>query len=116
FQYNNDSVVEVDKWGYQHCNASQPIAGFDNGNTVVQLDRPGPFFFISGTPHHCRRGQRLLVEVMGAHHHGPHTPPSIASPPDSSPAPTHHRSSGVSTSVEFSSVVLAIVTAAFVAL
>ncbi|KAF3450707.1 hypothetical protein FNV43_RR06796 [Rhamnella rubrinervis] len=95
FEYNkNDSVMVVDKWGYYHCDTSNPIAAYDNGKSVVQLDRPGPFYFISGGPDHCKKGQRLVVDVMSPHPHDPHpdhpyAPHSATSP---SPAPA---SSGV---------------------
>ncbi|KAK3027088.1 hypothetical protein RJ639_040920 [Escallonia herrerae] len=92
FEYKNDSVLVVNKWGYYHCNTSSPIFVFNDGNTVVNLDRPGPSYFISGDPDHCRDGQRLLVEVMNLHPPVSHTPPSIATPPQpylpSSPAPS----------------------------
>ncbi|KAK4754317.1 hypothetical protein SAY87_002421 [Trapa incisa] len=82
FEYHNDSVLSVDKFGYYHCNVSDPILAFNNGNSTVKLDRPGPFYFISGDPVHCLKGQRLIVEVMSPHpiHR---SPPSIASPPES---------------------------------
>ncbi|XP_010521512.1 PREDICTED: mavicyanin [Tarenaya hassleriana] len=79
FVYRNDSVVEVDKWGFYHCNGSDPIVAFDNGNSTVKLNRPGPFYFISGVTDRCRSGQRLIVEVMHFHRHHHHH----ASPPSS---------------------------------
>ncbi|KAJ6711520.1 BLUE COPPER PROTEIN [Salix purpurea] len=91
FEYKNDSVVEVEKWGYFHCDASKPIVAFNNGHGVFKLDRPGPFFFISGTLNHCKGGQRLQIEVMGLHHHSP----LIANPPAAQPAPSPLQSSGV---------------------
>lgn len=95
FEYKNDSVVEVEKWGYFHCDASKPIVAFNNGHGVFKLDRPGPFFFISGTLNHCKGGQRLQIEVMGLHHHSP----LIATPPAAQPAPSPQQSSGVSVSM-----------------
>ncbi|KAF8117915.1 hypothetical protein N665_0008s0253 [Sinapis alba] len=69
FVYDKDSVMEVDKWGFYHCNASDPITAFDNGNSTFLLHRPGLFYFISGSNAHCTSGQRLIVEVMHIHHH-----------------------------------------------
>ncbi|KAK9231944.1 hypothetical protein WN943_022185 [Citrus x changshan-huyou] len=98
FEYKNDSVLEVDKWGYYHCNSSNATVAFNNGKSVFKLDRPGPFYFISGTPDHCKNGQRLLVEVMGLHPIS-QSPPAIAVPPDSYLAPGPLPSSGSLVSV-----------------
>ncbi|XP_010064864.2 early nodulin-like protein 1 [Eucalyptus grandis] len=81
FEYKNDSVLVVDKWSYYHCNTSNPIAAFNNGNSTFTLDQPGFFYFISGTTNHCKNGQRLIVDVMSPHRIPRSTPPSIANPP-----------------------------------
>ncbi|CAN6936012.1 unnamed protein product [Brassica oleracea var. botrytis] len=89
FVYDKDSVMEVDKWGFYHCNASDPITAFDNGNSTFYLDRPGLFYFISGSNAHCTSGQRLIVEVMHIHHHNHHDaslPPSMSPLSASSPS------------------------------
>ncbi|CAA0343403.1 unnamed protein product [Arabidopsis thaliana] len=81
FVYDKDSVMEVDKWGFYHCNGSDPITAFDNGNSTFDLDRPGLFYFISGSNQHCTSGQRLIVEVMHIHQHHDHDasmPPSMS--------------------------------------
>ncbi|XP_015894572.3 early nodulin-like protein 7 [Ziziphus jujuba] len=119
FEYNkkNDSVLVVEKWDYYHCNTSKPITAFDNGESMVELDRPGPYYFVSGAPDHCMKGQRLLVDVMAPHH----PPPSVAVPPDHphllphpdmspSPAPA---SSAVSVSVEATLLLLTFVLSIF---
>ncbi|CAM8988913.1 unnamed protein product [Rhodiola kirilowii] len=87
FVYRNDSVMVVDKYAYYHCNTTKPIYIFrDQGKTVIKLDRPGPFYFISGAPDHCKNGQRLEVDVMS------NSPPRpIVFPPDDyahAPAPS----------------------------
>jgi hypothetical protein len=114
FEYMNDSVLVVDKYDYYHCNTSEPITAFNDGkNTVVKLDRPGPFYFISGAPDHCKNGQRLLVDVMSPH--GPHpiapSPPSTAFPPepDKGPSPSLPPSSGVVVSATLSSVFMVLI-------
>ncbi|KAL2516223.1 early nodulin-like protein 7 [Forsythia ovata] len=71
FEYKNDSVVVVDKWGYYHCNASHPISVYNTGNTIINLERPGPMYFVSGDHDHCKNGQRLLVEVNRVHQESP---------------------------------------------
>ncbi|CAK9161518.1 unnamed protein product [Ilex paraguariensis] len=110
FEYKNDSVLVVDKWGYYHCNTSNPISVFSDGNTVINLDRPGSIYFISGDPDHCNNGQRLVVEVITLHPIS-HTPHSIASPPQPysamSPGPSTHSSSGESVSVTMVSALMA---------
>ncbi|KAL3631924.1 hypothetical protein CASFOL_024908 [Castilleja foliolosa] len=82
FEYKKDTVVVVDKWGYYHCNSSHAITVFKNGNTVINLERAGPVFFISANADHCKSGQRLTVEVMSLH------PISESPPQDASPAPS----------------------------
>ncbi|TKY48204.1 Early nodulin protein 1 [Spatholobus suberectus] len=84
FEYQNDSVLSVEKWDYINCDASNPITAFDNGKSTFNLDRPGDFYFISGTDDHCKNGQRLLVDVMHPH---PilKSPPPISLPPEGFP-------------------------------
>ncbi|XP_020965081.1 mavicyanin-like [Arachis ipaensis] len=60
FEYENDSVLSVEEWDYFHCDASNPITAFDNGKSILNLDSPGAFYFISGTAHHCSRGPHYL--------------------------------------------------------
>ncbi|CAL5327802.1 unnamed protein product [Camellia sinensis] len=105
FEYKNDSVLVVDKWGYFHCNMSNPISTFNNGNnTVVSLDNPGSMYFISGDPDHCKNGQRLVIQVMTLHSIS-NSPPSIATSPESylaeSPSPLSSSGASVSVSVTF---------------
>ncbi|XP_021891940.1 mavicyanin [Carica papaya] len=121
FEYKNDSVVEVEKWGYYHCNSSNPIVAFDNGRSIFKLDRPGAFYFISGISDHCKNGQRLIVEVMGLHHHLHSPPPSMAMPPEHqlspSPSPNSPTNSGsqlVSASLISSVFFMALAAASFV--
>ncbi|KAF7843385.1 Early nodulin-like protein 1 [Senna tora] len=98
FEYRNDSVLTVEKWDYYHCDGSDPITAFDNGKSIINLDRPGFFFFISGSHDHCINGQRLIVDVMSPHPAA--SPPSIIiapSPDDdqeasSSPSPSSSNS------------------------
>ncbi|CAA0826913.1 early nodulin-like protein 7 [Striga hermonthica] len=82
FKYENDTVAVVDKWGYYHCNSSRAVTVFKDGNTVIKLERPGPVYFTSADPNHCKNGQRLMVEVMALHSD------YRAPPGDVSPAPS----------------------------
>ncbi|CAN6200758.1 unnamed protein product [Urochloa humidicola] len=84
-----DSVLLVDPAAYNACNASSYIKKFDDGNTVVTLDRSGPFFFISGNEANCRANEKLIVAVL-ADRSGARTPPGAPptmSPPSPSPVP-----------------------------
>ncbi|KAF5202105.1 Early nodulin-like protein [Thalictrum thalictroides] len=115
FEYRNDSVLMVNKGGYYHCNTTNPISTSNDGKTVIKLEKPGPAYFISGTPEHCKKGQRLLIDVM-THPHppSPPSPPSIAVPPQPffpvSPAPSPNQSSGISVSVAWVSVLVVLTT------
>lgn len=70
----------VDKYGYYHCNSTRPASVFKDGNTVINLERPGPAYFVSGDPDHCKNGQRLMVEVITLH-------PITRSPESPAPSP-----------------------------
>ncbi|CAJ1955294.1 unnamed protein product [Sphenostylis stenocarpa] len=84
FEYQNDSVLRVEELDYMTCDASNPITAFNNGKSTFNLDRPGNFYFISGTNDHCKNGQRLVVDVM--HPHPILTsPPPISLPPEGFP-------------------------------
>ncbi|XP_038717169.1 mavicyanin-like [Tripterygium wilfordii] len=87
FEYQNDSVLVVEKFVYYHCNTSNPFSSFDNGKTVFKLDTPGPCYFICGAPNHCKNGPRLLV-VMGPHPSGQAPAPQPSSGPSVSLAST----------------------------
>ncbi|KAJ1413107.1 Phytocyanin domain [Sesbania bispinosa] len=51
--------------GYANCNSHpSPIERYSDGNTKVKLDRPGPFYFISGAKGHCEKGQKVIVVVV----------------------------------------------------
>ncbi|XP_065866535.1 early nodulin-like protein 7 [Euphorbia lathyris] len=116
FKYKNDSVVEVEKWGYYHCNTSSSIVYFNNGRSTINLEKSGMFFFISGAPNHCKNGQRLIVDVMSLHHQRSNSPPSIANPPQSNLAPSPHStvekssSGSAAVSVGFGSVFIVLFT------
>ncbi|XLR42929.1 hypothetical protein S83_027589 [Arachis hypogaea] len=38
FEYQNDSVLVVEKWKYFHCDTNNPITFYDDGNSTVILD------------------------------------------------------------------------------
>ncbi|XP_057722195.1 early nodulin-like protein 13 [Arachis stenosperma] len=106
-----DSVLEVNKEDYGNCNTSNPIKKFNGGNTKVELDHPGPFYFISGAKGSCEQGEKLHVVVITprgapapsqAHTHAPSPAPSPSSgfEDDHTPAPAVAPSSGGANALE----------------
>ncbi|GAA0173660.1 hypothetical protein LIER_27230 [Lithospermum erythrorhizon] len=65
---SKDSVVQVNKKDYVNCNVTSPIAVHNDGNTVVELDHSGPYYFISGAQGHCEKGQKIIVVVLSEKH------------------------------------------------
>ncbi|KAK9056955.1 hypothetical protein SSX86_024320 [Deinandra increscens subsp. villosa] len=81
FKYNSgsDSVLEVSKSDYDSCNTNSPITALNGGDSVFNLNRPGPFYFISGNKSNCDQGQKLMVVVI--------SPKKKQTPPAGAPAP-----------------------------
>ncbi|KAG0485786.1 hypothetical protein HPP92_009865 [Vanilla planifolia] len=99
YKTGKDSVLLVKEEDYNSCNTQNPIKKFDDGHTIFQFNRSGPFFFISGAAGHCSQGQKLVVVVMATRkpippptssppHASPPSVPSPAEPPSSSPSPS----------------------------
>ncbi|RRT42399.1 hypothetical protein B296_00057159 [Ensete ventricosum] len=101
FRYSNgtDSVLVVTKQDYDGCNVSNPIQKLEGGDSMFNLDRSGPFFFISGVPDNCRKGQKLVVVVLAVRNaplapsesptsSSPSLPPSPSSSVSPSPSPS----------------------------
>ncbi|PWZ29597.1 Early nodulin-like protein 2 [Zea mays] len=81
---DQDAVLLVEPAGYNACNTSSYVRRFDDGDTVVALDRAGPLFFISGVEANCRADEKLIVMVLAARSNGTGagaTAPSTAPPP-----------------------------------
>ncbi|CAN6173299.1 unnamed protein product [Urochloa humidicola] len=89
---DTDSVLLVDPAAYNACNVSSYTQKFDDGNTVVTLDRSGPFFFISGNEANCRANEKLIVVVL-ADRTPPGALPPTTAPPSPSPVPPSPSSS-----------------------
>ncbi|CAN6480650.1 unnamed protein product [Victoria cruziana] len=60
---SEDSLIQVTEDAYKICNTSNPIAYFDDGNTVFNITGPGTFYFTSGVNGHCLKSQKLAVYV-----------------------------------------------------
>ncbi|KAF7102768.1 hypothetical protein CFC21_103840 [Triticum aestivum] len=86
FMYKNDSVGEVNKYAYYHCNwtALAPTPPVKDGSSLFLLDAPGFAYFASADVKHCKKGQRLMLNVKARSAPVPSTdissPPSPASP------------------------------------
>lgn len=63
-----ESVLQVTKEGYDKCNTSSPIKEHKDGNTKVELEHSGPFYFISGSHGNCEKGEKLIVVVLSEDH------------------------------------------------
>ncbi|KAL4589906.1 hypothetical protein LXL04_002818 [Taraxacum kok-saghyz] len=90
FKYDSkvDSVLQVGEEGYKKCNKSSPIKSYQDGNTMIKLDKAGPFFFISGATGNCEKGEKLEVKVLSPKHAGSVSAPSPSQAPKSSPIVT----------------------------
>ncbi|PAN07981.1 hypothetical protein PAHAL_1G377900 [Panicum hallii] len=63
FKYANDSVLLVSHDDYKQCSTETPVSRFTGGDTKFTLDGLGPFYFVSGVPGHCEKGQRMIARV-----------------------------------------------------
>ncbi|KAK9673740.1 hypothetical protein RND81_12G185900 [Saponaria officinalis] len=93
FKYSKDSVLQVDREAYGNCNGTSPISKFEDGNTVVEFDRSGFFYFISGKAGHCEAGQKMIIRVM-VQSGVQHPPANAPSPSAEGPSPTRARDGG----------------------
>src|SRR5574340_1263955 len=64
YEEGKDSVLKVRKEDYEACNTENPEQIFEDGNTKVELHKPGPFYFIRGADGRCEGGQKLIVVVV----------------------------------------------------
>ncbi|KAK3198544.1 hypothetical protein Dsin_021959 [Dipteronia sinensis] len=92
YKKGSDSVLLVNKEDYYNCNTEHPLKKMDGGDSELNLDRSGPFFFISGNQDHCKKGQKLIVAVL--HERTPPATPKTP-PPSTTTPPPHHAPSPV---------------------
>ncbi|KAK6249175.1 hypothetical protein QUC31_020740 [Theobroma cacao] len=85
-----DSVLQVTKEDYESCNTSKPIKEYKDGDTKVELDKSGPFYFISGADGHCQKGQKLVIVVMSENNWDHPDSPTPTAP---APAPAKNSAS-----------------------
>ncbi|KAI5055840.1 hypothetical protein GOP47_0029361 [Adiantum capillus-veneris] len=67
YVYKAHTVLEVIRSDFRYCNKSNPLASFDdmNGKTIVELTKPGNYYFIDGVGSHCEEGQKFQAKVTG---------------------------------------------------
>ncbi|XXG90357.1 hypothetical protein AAC387_Pa12g2140 [Persea americana] len=89
YKKGEDSVLVVSREDYDKCNTKNPKTSYNDGSSVFKFDRSGSFYFISGTPGKCGKGQKLIVVVLAVRQKaGSNTPPiSPSLPPKSSKSP-----------------------------
>ncbi|CAL9031633.1 unnamed protein product [Prunus brigantina] len=80
-----DSLLVVSKEDYEKCHSDRPIYYSNDGHSVVTLDRPGLFYFMSGVAEHCEKGQKMVVKVL--------EPAGVETPPDDADQSANQNSS-----------------------
>ncbi|KAM0926529.1 hypothetical protein ACQ4PT_003571 [Festuca glaucescens] len=70
----HDDAVQVTARAAAGCNVSAPLLRLADGNSVFNLTAPGRVYYTSTLPGHCRKGQRLSLDVPTAN--GTYLPPS----------------------------------------
>lgn len=92
FNYSKEyhNVMEVKREDYEACSSNDPLSMFDDGETLIPLNRSGTFYFFCGVPSHCTAGQKMVVKVRKhALSSNATSQPSIFTPtPLSSPSPS----------------------------
>ncbi|KAJ4880553.1 early nodulin-like protein 12 [Raphanus sativus] len=103
-----DSVLQVTKEDYDSCNTSNPLKQYNDGDTKFELENSGAYFFISGAPDHCAKGQKMHLVVLaernvpgggssGDRDEGgnPKVTPVIPLAKTPAPAPAHNAAGGL---------------------
>ncbi|KAF8052514.1 hypothetical protein N665_1549s0001 [Sinapis alba] len=65
-----DSVLQVTKEDYASCNTTKPLKQFIDGDTKLELEHSGLYFFISGAPDHCVKGEKITLLVLSERNSG----------------------------------------------
>uniref|UniRef100_A0ACD5TTM4 Uncharacterized protein n=1 Tax=Avena sativa TaxID=4498 RepID=A0ACD5TTM4_AVESA len=63
---SQDDAVQVTAKAFAACDVADPLLTLDDGNSVFNLTAPGRVYFTSSQPGHCRKGQKLSVDVPTA--------------------------------------------------
>ncbi|KAL1210525.1 Early nodulin-like protein 12 [Cardamine amara subsp. amara] len=123
-----DSVLQVTKEDYDSCNTANPLKQYNDGNTKVVIDKSGPYFFISGAPGTCAKGQKITIVVLSERKSGgdgdapkvspgsgdgvaPKSSPVTPSATTPAPAPAPAHSAAVGLAVGWTAVIIGLVMA-----
>ncbi|CAL4912200.1 unnamed protein product [Urochloa decumbens] len=82
---SQDSVLQVTPEAFAACDLASPILKLADGNSVFNLTTPGRAYYTSGAPGHCRKGQKLWVDVPMAN--GTYLQPSASDLAAQAPTP-----------------------------
>jgi hypothetical protein len=63
---SQDNAVQVTAKAFAACDVSDPILTLDDGNSLFNLTEAGRVYFTSAAAGHCRKGQKLSVDVPTA--------------------------------------------------
>ncbi|KAE9590618.1 putative cupredoxin [Lupinus albus] len=88
YEKGSNSVLVVNKDDYEKCYKKKPLKKFEDGNTEFQIDRSGPYFFISGKDDNCEKGQKLIVVVLALRPPPPNVPSTPKAPSPYVPTPS----------------------------
>ncbi|KAL8138872.1 hypothetical protein V2J09_004873 [Rumex salicifolius] len=100
-----DSVIQVTPDSYKSCNLKDPILYMNNGNSLFNITMGGEFYFISGEPGHCIKGQKLHISLVGNGSTMAYAPSS--SLPDTAAGPSYANAFGsIPTASSSSSLVI----------
>eukprot|EP01018_Ginkgo_biloba_P036566 Gb_19237 [translate_table: standard] len=73
--FNSIDAIEVSKSAYESCRAEISKGGYDkNATPIIELNRTGDWYFISGFPQHCNSGKKLELRVDASKECGTYTP------------------------------------------
>ncbi|CAL4928666.1 unnamed protein product [Urochloa decumbens] len=82
---SQDSVLQVTPEAFAACDLASPVLKLADGNSVFNLTTPGRAYYTSGAPGHCRKGQKLWVDVPMAN--GTYLQPSASDLAAQAPTP-----------------------------
>ena len=79
-------MLQLAPEAFASCDLSRPVARLADGNSFFNLTAPGRAYYASGAPGHCRKGQKLWVDVPLAN--GTYLQPSATDLAALAPTPT----------------------------
>ncbi|CAD6201626.1 unnamed protein product [Miscanthus lutarioriparius] len=95
---SQDSVLQLAPEAFASCDLSRPVARLADGNSFFNLTAPGRAYYASGAPGHCRKGQKLWVDVPMAN--GTYLQPSATDLAALAPTPAADPPAGTASAPE----------------